>query len=870
MKNFAEFYKCALQVNPYSYVVYRGKDHEMDEDKYNKEILRHCVAQDIKVVGLADHGNIQTSEKLRNFLTDNGVTVFPGFEIATAEKIHIVCLFPENTTPEQLNRYLGRLGLTDVENGVLPSNISCLDIAKIIEEELNGFWYAAHITSDNGILKMGQMNLIWKDEKLRAAQIPHSITEVDPRFSNIIKNKEPMYKKDTPFAFINAKDICKPEDLQEKNSYCLVKMSEVNFICFKQAFKDPAARVKLSYELNERYQSSIDKVEVFGGYLDELSINFSKNLNTTIGGRGTGKSTLIELIRYALDLEPKSDDSRKYFKELIKQNLGFENGRIELEVTSYQRYGQKYRVIKRYEEPLVIENTDGTVSNLSVNDILPHIEIYGQNEIIEIVSNEEAKLNVLNRFLPNQEQRVGEREKIIDNLKRNAIRLIDVKGKIEEVSEKIGELPKLEEKINFFKDAGVADKLEEIEYFSTEDEFIKKTIKTITEHSIEFSEAKPPFDDNFIKETLNEQTFISMKEIVDEFNLELNKIKDQYERLEKDTAQKIEDVQTNWKELKRKSDKDVEEKIKSLDGFSGKSGAEIAFEYKQTISEIAKIKPVKNDTKRLEDSLNEIKDERRNLLERLKKNHDNSFDELRKAIKKINKGKLKGKVHIDIYSGKNREDLISSLSNVEGLGEKSLSWINDIEEFSLSSFVEYLEQGSQKLIEEYKITKSKAEILSALPLEKRLELELVQLLDVIDVKLNTGSKDRENYKSLSKLSKGQQCTAILNILMLDNKDPLIIDQPEDNLDNSYIANNLVDGLREYKINRQFIFATHNANIPVFGDAELIGVMQEVDSQGSIKENCIGSVDNSHVKSAVINTLEGGGTAFQMRRAKYNL
>lgn len=96
-----------------------------------------------------------------------------------------------------------------------------------------------------------------------------------------------------------------------------------------------------------------------------------------------------------------------------------------------------------------------------------------------------------------------------------------------------------------------------------------------------------------------------------------------------------------------------------------------------------------------------------------------------------------------------------------------------------------------------------------MPLEKKLELELVQLLDIIDVKLNTagGISDKENFKSLNKLSKGQQCTAILNILMLDNNDPLIIDQPEDNLDNAYIANNFVDGLRDYKLNRQFILIT---------------------------------------------------------------
>lgn len=870
MNNFAEFYKCALQVNPYSYLAYRGDKHSMDEDEYNQKLLKYCKSEGIQVIGLADHGNIQTSERLRNYLTENEIVVFPGFEIATAEKIHIVCLFSEDTTSEQLNRYLGRLGLTNVENGILPSHFSCLEIAKIIEDELEGFWYAAHITSDNGILKVGQMHHIWKNERLKAAQIPHSIKEVDPRFKNIIKNKEPMYKKDSPFAFINAKDISKPEDLLEKNACCLVKMSEINFNCFQQAFKDPEARIKLAYDLHGRFQSSVDKIEVFGGYLDGLSIDLSKNLNTAIGGRGTGKSTLIELIRYALGLEPKSNESQKYFKDLIKGNLGIENGRVELQITSNQRYGQKYKIIKRYEEPIVIKNEDDTVSSLNINDILPDIEIYGQNEIIEIVSDEEAKLNVLNRFLPNQEEKNSERNQIIKKLEDNAKQLVDKKQELQDASDEIERLPTLEEKVAFFKDAGITDKLGIIEHFSSEEEYIKKSLEMITTHKMDLPEVFIPFDDDFIENTPNKEDFNTLKNIIASFNLEVKKIKDEYENLVKNKAREIEDVYDKWKEKKKASEKDIDQKIGSLEGLNDKTGPEIAFEYKETVRKIARIKPSVKNTQRLEENLKEITDERKILLEKLKSNRDSSFDELRKAVKKINKGQLRGKVYIEINAGKNRKELIELLTQIEGIGEKGLNWINDAENFSLFSFIEHLDQGTEKLMEEYGITKSKAEILSNLSLKKRLELELVQLLDVIDVKLNTGNSEQEVYKSLNKLSKGQQCTAILNILMLDNKDPLIIDQPEDNLDNAYIANNLVDGLRKYKLNRQFVFATHNANIPVFGDAELIGVMEEVDNQGVVKEECLGSVDNKNVKNAVINTLEGGNTAFQMRKAKYDL
>nr|WP_051556710.1 hypothetical protein [Alkalihalobacterium bogoriense] len=445
---------------------------------------------------------------------------------------------------------------------------------------------------------MGQMNHIWMDERLKAAQIPYSLQEVDPRYLNIIKNKEPMFKKETPFAFINAKDICKPKDLLEKNAYCLVKMSDVNFTCFKEAFLDPTARVKLSYEQNERFHSSIDRIEVFGGYLDGMSVDLSRNLNTTIGGRGTGKSTLLELIRYALDLEPKSSDSKKYFRELIKSNLGLDNGRVELDVTSYQRYGKKYKIIKRYGDPTVVQNIDGSISNLSVTDILPHVEIYGQNEIIELVANEEAKLNILNRFLPNQSDIIAEREDVIKQLKQNAIRLVDKMEMKDEISNKVSKLPILEEKVNFFKETGIADKLSTIEHLSTEEEYIKKSLEVITQHDVQYKEVDTPYTEEFAQKTPNSDKFKAVTEVISNFNLKLNELKDEYEKLVKETARKVESIHTEWKEIKHESDGEIRNTIKSLEGLNGKTGPEIALEYKETVGEIARINPMKSESKK--------------------------------------------------------------------------------------------------------------------------------------------------------------------------------------------------------------------------------------------------------------------------------
>jgi chromosome segregation protein len=96
--------------------------------------------------------------------------------------------------------------------------------------------------------------------------------------------------------------------------------------------------------------------------------------------------------------------------------------------------------------------------------------------------------------------------------------------------------------------------------------------------------------------------------------------------------------------------------------------------------------------------------------------------------------------------------------------------------------------------------------------------------------------------------------------------PLIVDQPEDSLDNKFVYDEVVRLLRREKEKRQFIVATHNANIPVLGDAELILALEAAGERGWVEQS--DSIDNSDVQEAVKKILEGGKEAFERRREKY--
>lgn len=169
----------------------------------------------------------------------------------------------------------------------------------------------------------------------------------------------------------------------------------------------------------------------------------------------------------------------------------------------------------------------------------------------------------------------------------------------------------------------------------------------------------------------------------------------------------------------------------------------------------------------------------------------------------------------------------------------------------------------------WSVTPTVALALCRLPESTLLEMEELMLPDTMAIELNVAHESKEPiFRQIEELSTGQQCTAVLHLLLLENQDPLILDQPEDNLDNAFIADRIVSELRRAKLTRQFLFATHNANIPVFGDAEWIGVLSVKNNKGLILPEQQGGIDVPNVQTLAADILEGGKNAFNQRREKY--
>lgn len=176
-------------------------------------------------------------------------------------------------------------------------------------------------------------------------------------------------------------------------------------------------------------------------------------------------------------------------------------------------------------------------------------------------------------------------------------------------------------------------------------------------------------------------------------------------------------------------------------------------------------------------------------------------------------------------------------------------------------------QGKSVLMEETRLSDAYADRLLNFLNEKDerwFDLELLAAEDDVQIELNLNG----NWQRLQKLSDGQRATAMLLILLTQTNRPMLVDQPEDDLDNRFIFDDVVQMLRAQKGLRQLIAATHNPNIPVLAHAELVLGLEAESNKMQIAKQ--GGMDKDDIQDFVRKVMEGGEEAFRRRAEKYGM
>ena len=870
---FAQFRRCALQVNNHLYSgKYRGIDHGMDAQSYAESLRDICEFEGIEVVGLADHSSIADADIIRRTLTDFGVVVFPGFEIATTEKVHWVCLFPEDTSAQEIERYLGILHLTNTQDSLMLSELSGKQMLTTVEK-IGGFCFAAHVTSTSGLLK-NKFPHLWKYPRVRAAQIPGNVDGLPREYKQIVLNKNPDYRRERPIAIINSKDVAEPEDLRSVRASTYIKMTRPCFSSFVMAFKDPESRVRLSDDIEERYYSQIESVTVKGGYFDGLTAEISGHLNTVIGGRGTGKSTMLECIRYALDVPHKGEEAIRQGDQIVGANLGQDRGQVIMKLRSSANHMQRYTIIRRYGEPPRVIDEFGNESQLHPSrDLLPGVEIYGQNEIYELARSPDAFTKILDRFLPEITELQARLDLAYRKLKENGERLTKAQEKKDNLENKLANLPRLEEQVRQFKAHGIEEKLKLVPLLEKERRMgprILEEIEQLRSGQRGLEESLPDLvflSDTALRDLPHTRLLLRGRGVLEELSSTLRNQLDEMKKVIDEAEEKLVQIVVELNGEMKITENQIMEEFSKLPSIAGKDGKAIGLEYQRLLRDIEQVKPTRAALRAIDIVVENLEQKRRNLLGEISDIRSDRTSAKQAAIKKLNK-RLVGKIRIKLVPDGLRRPLRDFLKGMPGVGERKTDWVDEPQDLTILGLATTIREGYDALLaKEWGLTSGLAQTLIRMSPEQLYQLEGIDFIEQVNLELNV-SHSSEKYKQLEHLSTGQQGTAILHLLLLDNPDPLIMDQPEDNLDNAFIAGRIVQELRLAKTDRQFLFATHNANIPVFGDAEWIGVCSASDEQAEMPLEAQGSIDIPAIRDQVANILEGGKEAFMLRKEKY--
>ena len=195
-----------------------------------------------------------------------------------------------------------------------------------------------------------------------------------------------------------------------------------------------------------------------GGFLDGTVIHFNENLNVLVGGRGAGKSTVIESLRYVLNREPLGDDARTAHQGLVRNVL--RNGtKLSLRVRSHRPVPREYLIERTVPNPPVVRGEDGQILDVRPADVLPDIEVYGQHEISELTRSPAKLTTLLDRFIEADESLDRRRGEVRRGLEQARRSLLDVASELEDIDERMSALPALEVTLRSYQDAGLEERL---------------------------------------------------------------------------------------------------------------------------------------------------------------------------------------------------------------------------------------------------------------------------------------------------------------------------------------------------------------------------------------------------------------------------
>jgi hypothetical protein len=870
--------------------------------------VRTAQERGLDAVAVTDHNTGGYVDKIKEAAREVSprLTVYPGIELTVAPGVHLLALFDPAKGGDSVAALLGSCELPDAQLGTAGVANSCFvrDAMKRAAER-GALCIAAHVDGEKGILKVisaGQfLQEIITSENLAAAELKVA----DEELLAYLNSTKDGYKRPWgPLPLLCFSDAHSLDEIGRRFTW--IKMTHPNLEGLRLALQDgPLSVVRcdtVTEDPNHHAPVAVESIEVsdarYMGNGSPLEVRFNPWLNAIIGGRGTGKSSLIEFLRITLRREDEVPERlRREFEKYRTVPSSRDDSGLLREQTAfkviYRKDDARFRVQWNLggSLPSIEEETEEGSWKEVPGDIRQRfpIRVYSQKQVFELAGGPEALLKIIDES-PEVDRAAWETAWREEQSRFLALRAKarEIEAGLAEESRVKGQLDDVKRKLAIFESAGHSAVLQNYQRRKRQERAIEvwhesfASIGTKLRHLAEETVAEQLdsqyFDDQSEADSSVMRITLAaakrLAELKDKI-LELGTLADQIVSDSRAAIQK-----STWKEAftgAENSYKTLAETLKGAEAGDPTEYGRLVQERQALETKLLRLegqRQIATDVrKQAADSLTRLAEIRRDLTKR------------RSSFLTTVVG-TNPHVRIEVIAYGSSKTIVESQFR-EIIGRNAPTFQSDIlTEDGQGGVLADLYRGypnstrtSQRFERDLAHLKKKVRdwangTSSVLVRDQRFASHLATLkpeaFDRLDSWFPDDSlrvtysprTDGTDFKPIEQGSPGQKTAAILAFLLAYGEEPIVLDQPEDDLDNHLIYDLIVRQVRETKRRRQIIVVTHNANIAVNGDAELV-IALDVRS-GQTRAIVQGGLQEQRVRDEICRVMEGGREAFELR------
>jgi ABC-type Mn2+/Zn2+ transport system ATPase subunit len=926
------------------------------------------------LVALTDHNSIDGYRYLKNQFQslaqqarDQGLampTILPGveFSVGGERPIHFLVIFATTTDPNAIDRaishvfgtsdrfdpktgtpratghsvddFLTRLydycrppsGDRNLEFVVLPAHVDGRQgisrevvgaaaasegtVATSLWDEMKGHlrqrvitrrdWHGFEASRAFADLPQAFKELLWRWAAARRSEDWDSLTD----------GQKARYREQKHWPLVECSDPHRYEAIGSRFTWLKMEVPDVEGI--RLALLDPESRLRrMADGPPGRAYPRVQRLHVKRtDFFEDIEIPINSCLTTLIGGRGTGKSTVIEYLRHAVDRarrEDLPDDEPANVREAVQsilsakreRDFGHTKGTLlpDHEITADIVVAERlYRVRRSASGIELVQDPEQAGAQAAPFDVRSLVvpRILSQRQIARIARDPASQRSELDALIdPDRLREIENRRRALaetlSQLQATRTRLTEQGAKLPSVET---ELQKVRDQIGFIETAGRKEVLARFDALERERRWLEDTQREIERLASDLEDTAgetegtgTDVDAAVLPDSTPAATWLrSVADRVREsWQAAAMALRDQARALrmlwETIASERAERWQQGYDESRAAYD--------SLRQEMTARGVDFA-QHEKLLQRRALLEREVASLRKTGQELEEVARKLREARLQLVETHESRLAARREQARALEE--MDADVRLEILGFRDRDDFESRREQwFGGAGLQERDWgvlcdyifapngqvpdrIRELVEALRADIHATVSRGTSlsgadsqvaSLVGADRLTRN---FFNALSRQDRIRLDEMERFlpeDLVQARVRAADG---SFKTIETGSVGEKSTAILSLLLSAGDQPIIIDQPEDDLDNQYVYNVVVDLLRRRKFARQVIIATHNANIPVNGDAELIVALGVKDRLGVVLG--AGSIDRPDIKELVSVIMEGSTEAFRLRRERY--